>query len=710
MSERDVDFLAITERDIFIEARDRLKISLEDRSDDRKAAKEDALFREGENHWDNQVTSTVTEQKPELVINFTDTYCNRVVNSIADLETRGKCHPVADGADDDQAEVINGLGRHVEARSNAQVAYDNATDNAVTFGWGWWRVIAEYASADSFDKEILIAMVKDAFTVYEDPSSVMPTGSDMRWCLLSTMMKRTEFKRLYPQQDLIAWNDVGKDEYRADWESDEEIRLAEYFRIIEKTETLYKIRTLDGKTVTSFKSEMPPLEKLAQLGAKIIDERESSRHQVQWFRLNGTKVVERAILPGEYIPVIRVEGNARLIDGKMCRRGMVRTMQDPQRMVDYGETSKVRRLGLTSQAQWVAAEGQLDGHPEWDDANNSSYVTLTYKPITVTTAQGEQVLPPPQKQPPAQVEAGFAEFVQGMRSNLLAISGMPNEPGQDSNQAVSGRALQRRDKLSDQAHSQYYKNKKLAVAHTWKIMLQWFPHYYSEERIQRIIGGDGKPEMVTLNEQVQGEDGAIASVKNDMSVGRYDVVMEAGPSYETMREEGAEHLMELMGTPAIAEVVVKKAPDLLMRSMDFQYAEEIADRLVADTPDGIKKLMASMPKNAQAVVQSLASENAQLKQQLDSVQKDLKLGLSKAHLAATVKAHDVEESNKTRRADTESRERTQIQTTAMKGHVELAKEEIAAGASLLNTHVEAKYHEREADRLVKTAESAEETA
>lgn len=700
--------MAVSEAEIFCEARDRMKISLDANSHNRKRAKEDMLFREGENHWDQRVITTASQETPELVINFTDTWVNRVVNNIADLDTRGKCHPVADGADSDQAEVINGLGRHVEARSDATVAYDGATDNACTMGWGWARVLGEFAAPDSFDMELRIAPIKDPLTVYEDPSAIMPTASDMRWCLISSKMKRTEFKRLYPKAELNAFAD-GDDDYRDDWDDKEEIRLAEYFRILDKTETLYKIQTAQGKIVSSFKSDMPDQASLDKLGAKIIDKRESSRHQVQRFTLNGTKVVDRAILPGEFIPVVRCEGNAKIIDGKVYRRGMVRTMQDPQRMVDYGETAKVKRLGLTSQAQWVAAEGQLDGHPEWDDANNSSYVTLTYKPVTVQTANGEQLLPPPQKQPPAQVEAGFSEFVQGMRSNLMAIAGMPNEPGQDANNAVSGRALQRRDKLSDQSHSQYYKNKKLFVAQIWKIMLQYFPHYYSEERMQRIIGGDGKPQLITLNEQVAGEDGALVKVKNDMSVGRFDVVMEAGPSYETMREEGAEHLMELMGSPPIAEVVMKKGPDLLFRSMDFQYAEEMADRLVADTPDGLKKIMEGLPKEAKAIVQSLSSELKNTQQALQQAQQDLKLGLTKAHLAATVKAHDVEESNKTKRMDTESRERTQIQTTAMKGHVELAKEEVAAGASLLNTHVEAKYHEREADRLIKTAESAEET-
>lgn len=713
MSERDTEFLAITEDAIFIEARERLKIAQEAENDNRQLAKEDMLFREGENHWNQKNTTTASEDQPELVINFTDTLVTRVTNNIADLETRGKCHPISDGADTQRADVINGLGRHVEYRSDAQVAYDNATDNAVTFGWGWWRLFAEYAAPDSFDMEIRIDPILNAFAVYGDPASIMPTGSDMNWALYTFKMQRTEYKRQYPSVDLLAWQD-SEDEYRGDWESREEIRIAEYFRIREKTETLKRIQVIDPETrdiryVNSFESDMPSMD-LSKIGAKIVDSRPSSRKQVEWFKLNGTKVIDRAILPGSYIPLVRVQGNARNIDGRMYRRGMVRFLQDPQRMVDYGEVAKIKRLGLTPQSPWVVAEGQIAGHPEWTDANRAPLPVLTYKAVTVTTASGEQVLPPPQRQPPAQVEAGFAEFVGGMRSNLLAIAGMPNESGQDERgEVVSGKALQRRDKLSDQSHSQYYKNKKLAVAHTWRIMLEWYPHYYSEERMQRIVGADGKPEMVKINEQTTGEDG-VTAVKNDLTVGRYDVVMEAGPGYETRREEGAEALLELTSSPSLGPLIAKVAPDLVFRSMNFDYAEEIADRLMAQTPDGLKKLMESLPKEAKAVVQSLAAENSNLKQALQEAQVELKYGIQKEHIKAVVKAHDVEETNKTRRADTESRERTSVLTTRMDNETQIHDTVLKAGAEIIGKHQDAGYEAIARKEIEEAAAKAGESA
>ncbi len=157
MSEsRDTDIDATSDEDLFEEARDRMAMSLDADSHNRDMSKEAMLFREGENHWDSDYVSSASQESPELVINLTDTLVGRVVNSISDLDTRGRAHPIADGATEEVADVINGLGRHVEYRSDAPVAYDNATDTAVSGGWGWFRLLAEWAAQDSFDKEIRI--------------------------------------------------------------------------------------------------------------------------------------------------------------------------------------------------------------------------------------------------------------------------------------------------------------------------------------------------------------------------------------------------------------------------------------------------------------------------------------------------------------------------------------------------------------------------
>jgi hypothetical protein len=710
----DREFAAITEAQIWEEARDRLKICIDAESDNRKRAKDSIMFREGD-QWDHSTSTTASEDEPELTINLTDALVRRVENNIRQQRPRGKCHPVGDGADVEIAEILNGIGRHVETRSDASVAYDQASTSSLDAGWGYFRLVAEFVDRKSFQKDLRILPIRNVFTVFMDPGAIMPAGNDQNWNIISIKMPRQEYKRRYPRAENRDWADLSRDDLVLDWEDKESVRLAEYFRLREKAERLFLFRGQGGEEFTKYRSELPrgedgkllPIEAvqamIAERGLRIDGDRESSKMQVEWFRLNGRKVVEREQLPGIYIPVFRVEGNVKDIDGRIIRKGMVENLMDPARMVNYGEVAKIKRLGLAPKAPWVAAEGQLDGHPEWDDANQKAYSVLTYKPVVIETSSGPVMPPPPARQPPAQIEAGFSEFVQQMRTNLMAVANMQGEPGMDkAGEVVSGEAYKRRQFLSDQAHFQYFDNLTLAITQCWRVMVSWIPIYMSEPgRIQRIIGEDSTPEMVTLNERTN--EGGIEKIKNDLSVGRYDVVMDTGPGYDSKREEGAENLLKLLDIPALAEMVVKLGADLVFRSIDHPYMQELADRVQAANPDGLEKIMEGLSGRAKSIVQALANEVQALQQKNQELEQEQKFGMAKAHMAAVTKAHDTEvRAESQRQADD-----TKRMDIAVSSHTELAKEEIRAGASLLNTHAEAKHHKEEAERMIEDAQQAE---
>lgn len=626
------DKLATTDKEIWEEARDRLKMAEDAESKNRALAKADLIFREGE-QWDKKPNTSVSLETIELTINLTDPLVNRVVNNMKQQRPRIKCHPVAEGADLETANVINGLIRHIEYRSNASIAYDTAGDLAATMGWGFWRVIIEYAAPDSFDMEIRILPIMNAFTVYLDPSAIMPDGSDAYWGIISNKIKKTEYRRVYGKEPQVSWS-PGDDDRVKNWVNEEEIRIAEYFRIMEKSDTLYQLTDPSGRNFSKWKEELPSQAAMKAAGMTITDERKSSRKTVELFKLNGLSVISRQTIPGTYIPIIRCQGNARDIDGEVYRRGMVRSMMDPQRMVNFGEVAKIKRLGLTPMAPYIAAEGQLDGHPEWTEANRIPYPVLTYKPVTVTTPQGEIPLPPPQRQSPAQLEQGFAEFTGGMRANLNTVAGAPNEPGQDTQgEVVSGIAITARQGLSDQSHFQYYDNQTLGISHTGRIILEWIPHVYSEEKMQRIIGEDGIPQMVQINQGVTNN--GIKTVKNDLTVGRYEVTMDSGPGTQTKREAALESIMAMLGTP-LGEEASKVAPDLLFRLFDDPYMQQIADRFAAMTPQGLEQAMEGMPDNAKSIIQALSKQLQACQQQLQEAES----GLTKEKMITATKMHD----------------------------------------------------------------------
>ena len=69
--------------------------------------------------------------------------------------------------------------------------------------------------------------------------------------------------------------------------------------------------------------------------------------------------------------------------------------------------------------------------------------------------------------------------------------------------------------------------------------------------------------MVQINQRVRDpQTNAVMEVKNNLTVGRYDVVMDTGPGYETKREEGAQSLIDLLKVPALAEIIGKTDDDV----------------------------------------------------------------------------------------------------------------------------------------------------
>lgn len=694
------DAPATDSRAIWTEAADRLDRAIVDESQSRQRGKESLEFRWG-NQWPDDVyNDRTTDNRPALTINHTNTYCSRIENQMRQDRARIRCQPVGDGANVDTADVVNGLIRHIEAVSAASVAYNLGGASAINIGWGYWRILSRYlweqGIPDTFDEqELIIAPIRNAFSVYMDPATVMPDGRDQMWCLITTMMRRNEYKLKHPNArnaDYSAETGIGDTGNAIRWDNPGEIRLAEYYRIHEVADMLCRMN--DGQVI--LKSELPKLKvRQAMTWDVAVDEmtgrplqRPTSRRQVQWFKLNGCEVIEQRDLPGRHIPVIRTLGNELDIDGHVKRKGMVQDLMDPARMYNYWRTAETERYGLAPKAPWVAAEGQIDGHPEWHDANRKSYSVLTYKPVVLETASGAVPVPPPQRQNPTAVEDGFAQAAAGAEHDLMSVAGMPGDDPEVRRHVISGdKHLQRRQSMQDLTHYQYYDNHTLALAWTGELLLELIPFYYDTQRVQRIIGEDGVPKVITINEQK--EENGVKTVLNDVTVGKYSVVMDTGPGYATQREEAADSMERLLNTP-LGEAIVATGPDIIVRAQNFHGADELADRLAVTTPGGMDKIMEGLPKQAQTIIQTLQAQMAQKDQTINQQALEIKYGQGKEHMRIQGQLEKTDRDNETR-----------VQVQAMKGTDQRDVAEIHAATQLLNTKAEQEHEENMADKLIK---------
>jgi hypothetical protein len=691
---RDGDKPAVTDDEIWQECAERLRIAIEAESENRARGEEALEFRDGHQWPDDLYNRRKIFNQPSLTINHTNTFCRRVVNNMRQQRPRIKVHPVAD-ADIDKANIFAGMIRHIEVRSKASVAYDTGGESAVNIGWGYWRILSEYQDERSFDQEVIIKPIRNTFTVYMDPSAVMPAGEDQDWCIITEKMKRDEYKRQYPDADNVEFLRVGRGDNTAQWETKTEIRLAEYYRISRITDTLHQL----DNGMTMFESERKQLSAEIQAAkAKVVRSRPSFRRAVEWYKVNGREIVDRRVadkdpLPGHYIPVIRCEGNVLDLNGRVRRKGMVWDLMDPARMFNYWRTAETIQLALASKSPWIGQPEHFDGHPEWNDANQTPYSKLQYNAAFIEQPDGSKTpLPPPQRQPAIEVPAGFVQAAQSAQGDLAAVAGMPHEPGQDApGQVVSGVALNKRQALSDIGHFQYYDNQTHAIDHTGVILVEYIPVYYSEARMQRIIGEDGVPSMVGINQpqQTPGQnpgDPTVTEIKNDLSVGKFDIVMDTGPGYETKRLEGADAMIDLLKTP-LAEPIAKVGADLIVRNMDFAGASDLADRLMPMTPDGIQKTMESLPKSAQGVVTAMGAHIQQLQQQLQEAHMEIKYKTTIEHGWMQVER----EKTKEKQSADQANNATKQFDTHVKSVTARDVAEIKAGADLMGKHQDAGY-------------------
>ncbi|MES1989228.1 MAG: portal protein [Pseudomonadota bacterium] len=564
--------------------------------------------------------------RPCLVVDKVNQYKNQIVNQMRQARPGIKARPVDDAGDVEVAEVYQGIIRHIEDASKADIAYDWAGEGAVTSGTGYFRIITEYVG-DSFQQEIRIARIRNRFTVYFDPNAKEPDGSDQTECLITTMIPRKEFEEMYPDIEVSEWSASTGD---SDWYDIDNIRIAEYFYIEKSKETLYLLE--DGNSI--FKSEYEekylnaPIEELQEpmqeaitpqeQAPTVLKQREGYRTIVKWCKVTGAETLEETTVPGVFIPVVRVIGIETDIDGKLYLRGVVRGVKDAQRMYNYQRSTVVETLALSSKAPWVAAAGQVEGfEAEWASSNRVNRAVLKYKPVNING----MLAPPPQRQGYAGVPTGLIQDMQTSEHDIQSALGMYQASiGQDGN-AKSGRAMNAQQKQGDMATFQFPDNQSKSIRHGGRIIMGMIPVIYDTPQVIRILGEDGTasyakidPEQKEAVKHQREMNGAITKIYN-LGVGKYDVTITTGSNYATKRMEGADFLTQIVqSSPDLMPVI----GDLLFKSMDMPYAEEISERMKKMMPPQLQENDDGESPEVQQVKQQAKQAVDQLSQQLDA--------------------------------------------------------------------------------------------
>jgi len=583
------------EEEYLEQARERFKHVAEAEMQFRTDFASDLAFYSGDQWPDGIEKQRELDGRPCLTINRLPGLVHAVSNEIRQNKPAPKVSPVDDKGDPKTAEILQGLIRHIETQSNAPAVRSYASFYSITAGRGFYRIVAEYVPG-SFDQELYIRRVKNPACVYFDPDCQEPDYSDAKYCFIVEDISEDEFKDQYPDIEPSSaeeFRSIGDD----DWHPDGKIRIAEYFCVHMIDEPI--VQLADGSVM--------PLEQVPP-GAPVVAQRTEKKRIIKWSKIDGARILEEREWPGQYIPVIVIMGEEYVGgEGETQMVGMVRGAKDPQRMLNYWESAKTELIALAPKSPYIAAEGQLENHEtEWSQANVKNYAALTYKAKEV----GGNLVPPPQRQqyePPIQ-SISMAEG--GAVDHLKATTGVYDPSLGNRSNETSGIAIRQRLQQGSTSNYHFIDNVASAVTFEARILVDLIPKIYDRPgRVVRILGENGSEQRVTLNQRAMDKGGM--QYLYDLNTGRYDVVVEVGPSYATKRQESVESMTAFAQA---APQLVPQYADLYVKAMDWPLSQEISERV---RPPGVAgDDEPQIPPQAAMQMQQLQQQNQELQAQL----------------------------------------------------------------------------------------------
>lgn len=594
----------MADRDDLAEAKESFTKARQAWQDNAERALEDLRFSRLGQQWTPEAEKA-RRGRPMLTINRMPAFIRQVVNDVRMNKPQIKVRPVDSRADPRTADVLSGLIRNIEHISHADVAYDTSVECAASGGFGFFRVDIDYATDDAFDLDLLIRRVANPLTVTPDPRSVEATSCDWNECFVTELMPIEQFRAQFKGAEESSFSTDDYDRLDDPWRVDGDIRVGEWWRRSKETRRLVRLSSGIVLAADVFERHQ---DLLVASGLTVTGERETVGYGVRRYLLTGAEVLEDEEFPGQFIPIIPVYGDEVNEEGKRHFLSLVHFAKDPQRMFNYWRSAATEIVALSPKTPFIVQKGKVVDPNKWATANTEAHPYLEYS--------GDI--------PPQRASAGtspIAEMGQalGASDDIKAVLGIYDASlGARSNE-TSGRAIMARQREGDISTFHFADNLSRAIAHAGRILIGLIPHVYEAGRIVRVLGPEDQVSRAQLGPLPDGQAPAdgIAGVF-DVSAGKYDVAVQAGPSFTTRREEAATQMTELIRAyPPAAPLI----GDLLAKNLDWPHAEEISRRMAAMLPPQAQGQNPQVQQLQQAL-QQMQQAVGQLQQQLHEAQQD----------------------------------------------------------------------------------------
>lgn len=589
-------------------ARERFTEALSVDRDNREQAVDDLQFLAGE-QWPEEVKKAREDaERPCLTINRLPQFVAQIEGDIRLNRPSIRVRPVED-ADDAVADVYEGLIRSIEDHSDATGAYASAAVSAAQCGMGHFRLKLENADDETFNIDIRIRRIVNPLAIVWDPASEDPMQGDARYCFVVDKMSRDAFEEEYPNATVDeVFSEAFGDEH---WNYEDTVTVAEYWTCETEMRRLVLVpNPMAPGDPSQFQTYEVTEEQYAQLEAQgmILATRMVPRKQVKmWLTTGNTILSGPHVWPGKRIPIFSVWGREIHIGERTVRKGLITDAKDSQRLFNYMRSASAEMLALAPKAPWLVTDKNIEGREdEWAEANTSNAPYLTFSPDGRAPAFPRREAPPP-------VQSALLQESALASDDMKSTTGIYDAAlGARSNE-TSGVAIRQRQQESDVGAYVFQDNLRRAVRACGSEIVALIPTIYDAPRTIRILGADEAPKVAQIN-QPNGV---------DLTRGKFDVTVEAGPSFSTKRQEAAELLTQVVQSNGDAFLMFG---DIWARNLDVPGADELKERLEmlvqqrmqAGQPDPQQAQMAMMSmmqqlERGQMEIQKLLAETQKIR-------------------------------------------------------------------------------------------------
>lgn len=678
---------APTEADTRVQvARDRFRLGEQARTGQRDREKRALAFQVPEKQWPDEwrdqrkgqtIGNIVVAARPMLSIPSLDQPVQLILNQEKAAHLGVQIHPLSEDADDDTAEVLQGLYRRIEVDSRANLARSFAFERAVKCGVGEYEVCTEYdpESGDPSDQRIVIKRLLHQGSIVRDPFAQEPDFSDGLWAFKPMLLAWDAYKQKYSTSRMAKFEEADLIKGASEWPgwitgegAGRAVLVAGYYEIRITTQ---KVTRKDS-----------------------ADTYDRETRELWYSVINAAEELEPpTIQDGKYIPLIPAIGRELIpFDDERRWTGIIEPNMDAVRLLNVSASNAVEIAALETRAPWLLAEGQEEGHElEWGLANVRNFPYIRYKP---TTIGGEQVREPVRTQADVSKLGPSMMLLQQAREFIHSGTGaFPAALGDaDARSKTKGGTLALQQQ-HDQGNSNYLDNlAEISLTYEAKVVLDLIPHIYDRPgRVARILDKEDNPRTVMLNAPFtldprtkrptlvprqgpaaapmggappagfaavsgpsaqmpqpgggqppsapmpppgmpgqsgppgmpprppQGQPAPPKVLHYDLKKGRYGVTVSVGKSYKSRTEQGADELGQLFqAEPKLFEIL----GDIYLKFRDFPGHIEASERMKKMLPPPLQA--GDDPQAAEQQLGAAKQHMAQMEQQLQQAAELLK--------------------------------------------------------------------------------------